>query len=188
MANAAFATLTDHGNPVCRIYFLVGNGYTDSAENGGKQMRKYIAIACCMLLLLSGCSSAYERDTQPGEVVTTGIDELEQMMADGEDFAVIFTQSWCTHCQALLTMLDDYLKDHHVIVYDVVIDADPEYTAADAAKKVMAMFEDLENTPTAFYVVDGKPGNILESGEDGMSEEMFDNWVQHHKIDAKAGS
>ena len=88
-------------------------------------MKKIMYITTlCFLLLLSGCGG-YTRDETPGALRTISVADMEKKMKNKEDFVIVFTQSWCAHCEKFRDMLDEYLPKHHVIVYDVVIDKDP---------------------------------------------------------------
>ena len=43
----------------------------------------------------------------------------------------------------------------------------------------------MNETPSLYYVKEGKLENLLENGDDGLTEEKFDNWVQRYKLDEK---
>ena len=43
----------------------------------------------------------------------------------------------------------------------------------------------MNQTPSLYYVKDGEMENQLENGEEGLTEERFDDWVQRYKLDEK---
>ena len=138
----------------------------------------------CFLLLLSGCGG-YTRDETPGALRTISVADMEKKMKNKEDFVIVFTQSWCAHCEKFRDMLDEYLPKHHVIVYDVVIDKDPNPDRSGNIKKIQSYFKTMDSTPSLYYVEKGKVKDELENGDDGITKEKFDSWVQNFKLDEK---
>ena len=133
-----------------------------------KEFIRLCGIAACTLLLLTGCSSKYERDDEPGRVENITVAKMQEMVDKKESFAIVFTQTTCSHCIEFKKMLDGYLLDHNVVLYDVVLDEAP----ASQRKSL-------------YYVKEGKLENLLENGDDGLTEEKFDSWVQRYKLDEK---
>ena len=148
-------------------------------------MKKIMYITTlCFLLLLSGCGG-YTRDETPGALRTISVADMEKKMKNKEDFVIVFTQSWCAHCEKFRDMLDEYLPKHHVIVYDVVIDKDPNPDRSGNIKKIQSYFKTMDSTPSLYYVEKGKVKDELENGDYGITKEKFDSWVQNFKLDEK---
>ena len=148
-------------------------------------MKKIMYITTlCFLLLLSGCGG-YTRDETPGALRTISVADMEKKMKNKEDFVIVFTQSWCAHCEKFRDMLDEYLPKHHVIVYDVVIDKDPNPDRSGNIKKIQSYFKTMDSTPSLYYVEKGKVKDELENGDDGITKEKFNSWVQNFKLDEK---
>lgn len=149
-------------------------------------MKKFTWI-CVILsaLLISGCSSTYERDDNPGKVEKITVAEMQKKIDDKDTFAVVFTQTSCVHCQKFMAMLDTYLLNHNVTLYDVVLDQDPNKDWEGNLEIIRTTFPGMDETPSLFYVKDGVKDNQLENGEEGLTEEAFDQWVQDNKLDAK---
>lgn len=148
-------------------------------------MKKFICIFSCMLMLILGGCSSYERDTSAGEVKKITVNEMQKKLENKETFAIVFTQSWCGHCKDLMAMLDTSLEDHHVILNDLILDMDPDYSSEEAVDISQKTFTDMTGTPTLYYVKDGEIASKLVSGEDGITEEKFDSWVQKNELDKK---
>lgn len=75
--------------------------------------------------------------------------------------------------------------DHNVVLYDVVLDEAPASQRKSDLKKIRETFPEMNETPSLYYVKNGKMDNLLENGDDGLTEEKFDNWVQRYKLDEK---
>ena len=150
-------------------------------------MKKVLSIVVLMcLLVLSGCKG-YTRDSDPGEINVISVAQMEEKVVNEESFAIMFTQSWCSHCELVKKMLVEYLKDHHVVLYEVIIDQDPNPNRAENIDTIQSYFTDMDATPTFYYVEDGKPSDKLipDDDEDGLSETKFDSWVQRYQLDEK---
>ena len=143
---------------------------------------KKLFLLLTLCIFLCGCS-AYERDATPGALEVISVAQMEEKMANKESFVIMYTQSWCSHCEELKLMLENYLPAHHVIVYDVIIDKDPVDDKKGNLEKIQALFPTMDNTPALYYVVEGQIENQLEAGDDGITKEKFDAWVQRYRID-----
>lgn len=143
---------------------------------------KKLFILLTLCLFLSGCTM-YQRDGSAGAIEVITVAEMEKKIEQKETFVILFTQSWCSHCEEVKEMLDTYLPAHHVIVNEVIIDKDPLENKSKILEMIQSHFETMDNTPSIYYVVEGKLENQLESGEDGFTKEKFDSWVQRYRID-----
>lgn len=146
-------------------------------------------FACVSLLLVSGCTKedTYNRDETAGSVENITVEEMQKKVDAKETFAIVFTQSWCGHCKDFIKMLGDYLPSHNVTVYDVVLDEDPIKEQTVKLDMIRKTFPEMDATPSVYYVVDGVKQDELMPGDDGkgITESMFDEWVQKHQIDLK---
>ena len=150
-------------------------------------MKKLKLISLCVfLLVISGCGG-YKRDERPGKIERITVAQMEEKMKQKDDFAIFFTQSWCQHCEEMKEMLDGYLKDHHVVLYEVSIDQDPIQNRTELLTIIRSYFEGLDSTPSTYYVEDGKVKNELEPDDNGVTEVKFDSWVQNNRLDEKKG-
>lgn len=143
---------------------------------------KKLFLLLTLCLFVCGCT-AYQRDGRAGKVEVISVAQMEAKMEQKDTFVILFTQSWCSHCEELKIMLDNYLPAHYVTVYDVIIDKDPVDDKKGNLSKIQAYFETMDNTPALYYVVDGEIENQLEAGEDGFTKEKFDSWIQRYRID-----
>lgn len=150
-----------------------------------KKIGKLCAVFCMLLIFLTGCGSSYERDTSAGEVVNITVAEMQEMIDKKESFAIVFTQTTCAHCIEFKEMLNTYLLDHNVVLYDVVLDEAPADQRKSDLNTIRETFPGMNQTPSLYYVKDGELENQLENGEEGLTQKRFDDWVQRYKLDEK---
>lgn len=149
-------------------------------------MKKFACILMvAFTVMLSGCSSSYERDTNAGEVINITVNEMTEKINKKDTFAIVFTQTTCTHCINFKNMLSGYLLDHNVTLYDVVLDEAPKEEQQKNLDTIRKTFPGLKDTPSLYYVKDGKMDTMFEMGKDGITKDKFDNWVQEYRLDEK---
>lgn len=149
-------------------------------------MRKIVLIACLIftILPLQGCSTSYEKNTEPGVIKKITLAQMEEMMEKKESFAIMFTQTTCMSCQEFQVALDEYTKDHHIVMYDVVLDLEMS-TQEENLSIIEQYFKGFYSTPGIFYVEDGESKSQLKgSSIKGITEEMLDEWVTKNQVDA----
>ncbi len=71
------------------------------------------------------------------------------------------------------------------MLYDVVLDEAPADERKSELNTIRETFPGMNQTPSLYYVKDGEMENQLENGEEGLTEERFDDWVQRYKLDEK---
>lgn len=142
-------------------------------------------IMVALTLVLSGCSSKYERDSNPGKLKDITVSQLEEKLAKKETFPIVFTQSFCSFCINFKDMLAGYLPDHNVTLYDVVLDEAPKDEQQKNLDTIRKTFKGFNATPSLYYVKDGKLENTFDMGNDGITKDKFDKWVQTYKLDEK---
>lgn len=126
----------------------------------------------------------YSRDTNPGEVINITMAQMEEKMANNETFVVCFATTYCMYCKQLHVILDDYLKDHHVVIYQVILDLE-NATEEENLTVIHKYFEEFYTTPGVFYVKKGINKSYLNMYTLGIEEEIIDQWVRENQIDKK---
>lgn len=160
--------------------------------NGEKTiMKKAIKYAWIMVLLclsvfsLNGCSTGgYERDKSEGKTVEISLAEMESMIVSEQSFAVMLTQSMCGYCQEFHEILKDYQKDHHLVMYEVVLDKE-DATVDENLAIINRYIDDFSTTPGIFYMKNGKEESHLMPNELGITSESLEQWVVENQLDAK---
>ncbi|MEF9961810.1 MAG: lipoprotein [Erysipelotrichaceae bacterium] len=139
-------------------------------------MKKILLIGATLLLLLSGCSNqAYERDSNPGEIIELTYADALAKIKNKESFVLTISQSNCSNCTLLKEMLEPYLEDHHVVIYDALLDG-----SMLTLEQIQADFPEFKGTPDLYVV---KKGKLTSHIAGSMEEEKFDEWVVKHKLD-----
>lgn len=131
-----------------------------------------------LLLLLTGCGNGKKHE--PGRVETITTAQLVEKMDNQENLVVVFTQTGCGHCKTFMKMLEDYLPDHNLVLYDVVIDTESDYEGA--MKQLTKRFPDFTGTPDINYVEKGELKSRFWSEKETLSEKTFDAWVETHDL------
>lgn len=126
----------------------------------------------------------YERDSNPGQVVTITMAQMEEKIANKETFVVSFETTYCMYCQRLHEILDEYLKTHNVVLYQVILDLE-DATEQENLAKIHKYFKEFNTTPGIFYVKKGVNKSYLDTYHLGVEESIFDEWVQQYQIDKK---
>ena len=124
----------------------------------------------------------YQRDSAKGSIASITLDELEQKLQNQETFSVCFVTTYCTACQSFHEILDTYLLNHHVNLYQVVLDEE-ETSTDETATRVQTYFKEFHTTPGIFYVANGRNVSYYDTALYGVNEELFDIWVQQNQID-----
>ena len=135
--------------------------------------------------MVSGCGKFYNRDTRPGEIIKISMEEMETMMKEKETFTLVVTRDYCKYCAEFYELMESYLKNHHVKIYDVNIDENFGAKSDENIEKIEDMFSDFVGTPGIFYIEDGKLVNQLDNESQDLTKTLFDNWVQDYKMDKK---
>lgn len=154
-------------------------------------MKKIFMIGICSLLLIvGGCSSSkkYVRDTSPGKITNITKEEWEKKLANKESFTLMFSQPSCGSCISFNKLLNEYIKDHNIEMFDYSIDtanlARPEVDALLA--EIRVNFPDVNSTPDVFYIKDGKIAGKYEIAEnEEYSIESIEKFVVQYQLDDK---
>lgn len=141
------------------------------------RISRYFCFFVSLLLLVSGCSSS---SGEPGRLETIDTEQLIEKMNQQEDLVLVFTMSDCIHCQNFKEMLDGYLPDHNVVLYEVVVDM--ESNPEQALKELESRFPDFTGTPDLYILEQGKIKSRFweEYEEVGLDETSFHSWVKKY--------
>lgn len=157
-------------------------------------MKKLMIVTCMISMLLVGCTSEpkeYVRNTEPGKIEDTTLDEIYKKFENKEDFVLLITFTFCSHCQSLKEVMEPYLQNHGVVVYELVMDklvpTNDEYNAAK--EKLNTYLKDYEGTPSFYYIEDGKKKDEIigfgGEGKDKIDINTYDTFIQKYQLDAK---
>lgn len=143
-------------------------------------MKKILICGFALLLLVSGCSKSYERDDSAGEVRYINYSDALKMKKENKTFLLMLTMPTCSHCRDMEEMLETYLTNHHVIVYNAaMIDDEGQEISTEEAQQIFSQFA---GTPDINYI---KKGIIEDHFSGYMSEDKFDEFVTDNQLDKK---
>lgn len=148
------------------------------------KLKRYICVFTFVLLALCGCGSGNSNETtkEPGKVVEITTDQLLTKVNEKEDLAVVFTQTTCGHCETFLKMMDNYMRNHNVVLYNMVLDKEADVDKA--LKKLKEVFPEFTSTPDIYFVEKGeiKSRFWTEFKEQGLDAETFHDWVMKYGL------
>lgn len=147
--------------------------------------KSFLLLIIALSIMVSGCGKFYNRDTRPGEIIKISMEEMETMMKEKETFTLVVTRDYCKYCAEFYELMESYLKNHHVKIYDVNIDENFGAKSDENIEKIEDMFPNFVGTPGIFYIEDGKLINQLDNESQDLTKTLFDNWVQDYKMDEK---
>lgn len=147
--------------------------------------KSFLLLIIALSIMVSGCGKFYNRDTRPGEIIKISMEEMETMMKEKETFTLVVTRDYCKYCAEFYELMESYLKNHHVKIYDVNIDENFGAKSDENIEKIEDMFPNFVGTPGIFYIEDGKLVNQLDNESQDLTKTLFDNWVQDYKMDEK---
>lgn len=147
------------------------------------RIKRYLCAFAAVLMLVSGCG---DKGT-PGKLEMINTAALSEKINNKEDFALVITQTGCGHCTTFHNMLNEYLPDHNVIVYEVLLDWDNDKEGAQKAlAELEAQFPDFTGTPDLYYMEKGEIKSRFWAEEayqnEGLSEMSFHSWVKKYNL------
>lgn len=169
-----------------------------------KMCRLFVLISLFLCMLLMGaCGSKKVTETEvpaetetkeqdaettekmeTGQIISISMKEMEEKLAAKETFLVSFVTIDCPYCQDFHSMLVDYIQDHMITMYQVILDYEEEPEEENRAK-IATYFSEFNTVPGVFYVVEGENGSYLDTYHLGVGMEPFDEWVQENHIENK---
>ena len=148
--------------------------------------KKFIIVV--MLFAICGCgspsSNKYNRSTKEGRIETITLADMKKKMDQNETFTVMLTQTMCHYCLAFENVLENYLPNHHLVLYNVTLDNE-ETSPQENLEMIHEYFPEFRNTPGVYHVEEGKLKSTLQPVKGDISEETLDTWVQELQLDKK---
>lgn len=149
------------------------------------RIKKYLCALMIMLTVIIGCSMGkYERDSSAGEIKQITLSQMDTMFTQGKTFTVMLTTTYCDYCRDLHELLAEYLKNHHLVIYEVVLDKE-NATEQENLAIINCHIKDFTTTPGVFYIKEGEQKSHLLPDAKGIYEELLDRWVVDNQLDKK---
>lgn len=147
-----------------------------------KKLFMILCISCCLV----ACSQddSYTRDSSEGKREFITLSEMGEKIENEDSFVIVLAQSTCGSCNQFNSMAKEYLTNHNVTIYEVILDFE-ETTVDENIEIINRYFTNFSNTPAIYYVENGKQKDKFELKSSTISEQEFDEWVVEHKLDKK---
>lgn len=123
-----------------------------------------------------------EKESKTGQIISISMAEMEEKLDAGETFLVSFVTIDCPYCQDFHSMLVDYVQNHSVIMYQVILDYE-ETPEAENREKIAEYFTEFSTVPGVFFIVDKENYIYLDTYHLGVGMDVFDEWVQENNIE-----
>lgn len=136
---------------------------------------KFFLFVCFLIcLFISGCTKD-TKPAQPGKMESISLAQAQEKIKQKDTFVFVVTMNSCSHCANFKEFLDRYLPDHSIVIYDILLDNEPDIsTAFDDAKKA---FPDFYGTPGLYYVENGEFKGIFWNDYEELNEDQFHSWL-----------
>ena len=155
-------------------------------------MRKCLSI--CLLILLvfifsvgnnsTKKNTSYQVDNTPGEIIYISLEEVQNKINQKDTFAITFSTTTCLYCKNYHDIFDQYIKKHHVVMYEVVLDNEP-LSAKENRQIIQTNFPEFDTTPGVFYVEKGKKISYLDFKKEGLNKKTISKWIKKYQMDKK---
>lgn len=144
---------------------------------------KKILLCIVLCVFITGCADKeYNRSSKSGKVIDITLSQMETKLENGDTFAIAFVTSYCNYCMQFHSIFNEYIKNHEVTLYQVILDNEATSEEENLAI-ILNYFPEFYSTPGIFYVEDGKEKDYLDLYNLGISEEVIDEWVVEFKMD-----
>lgn len=125
-----------------------------------------------------------EEKAEHGQIISISMAEMEEKLAAKEDFMVSFVTIDCPYCQDFHSMLVDYIQEHIVTMYQVILDYEDK-PEEENRKLIKEIFQEFNTVPGVFYVEDGENASYHDTYNLGVGMEAFDAWVQENNLEVR---
>lgn len=126
----------------------------------------------------------YPRDTSAGSRTKIGIDEAASKKAAGESFVLMYTKQDCSYCASFDEVLEAYLPNHHLDIYEVDLsEAEEKFSEEEIAAMADTLTAGIDKTPALYYILSPSNVNMLYHSESNYSSEGLDQWVIANQLD-----
>ena len=134
------------------------------------------------LVLLVGCSTKIS-SASPGEIVLVNLDQIDEKIENKDSFIVYYAQSDCGYCQNFDEILSEYVPEHPIKIFKVLLNQEENATPADNLARVRNYFPTFHITPSVYYVENGTFKSDLNPEGVQITDEMPEKWVKNNHLE-----
>lgn len=114
-------------------------------------------------------------DSSYSNILTVKLDKVRKMIEDKEDFVLLISQTYCSHCIAYKPIYNEVLKENNVLGYDI----DVATLSESDFQKFKALFE-VSSTPTTLIFIDGVQQEETKLG--AITNEELTSYLKKYNI------
>lgn len=134
------------------------------------------------LVLLVGCSTSVS-SASPGEIILVNLDQIYEKVKNQDSFIVYYAQSDCGYCHDFDEILSEYIPEHPVKIFKVLLDQEENATPADNLARVRNYFPTFHVTPSVYYVEKGIFKSDLNPESVQITKDMLEAWVKNNHLE-----
>ena len=135
-----------------------------------KLVYRWMIIVC--MLFVCGCAGS---SRQQAAVEPASVQKIQQMTEEQRSFAVVLTQSMCSACRDVRSMLSAWKEKRSGIIYMVTLDE----AVTDREKELLQqLFPDFYAPPGVYYMRKGAASSRFWSSDYKTCEDDFAAWLQ----------
>lgn len=134
------------------------------------------------LVLLVGCSTSVS-SASPGEIILVNLDQIDEKVKNQDSFIVYYAQSDCGYCHDFDEILSEYIPEHPVKIFKVLLDQEENATPADNLARVRNYFPTFHVTPSVYYVEKGIFKSDLNPESVQITKDMLEAWVKNNHLE-----
>lgn len=134
------------------------------------------------LVLLVGCSTSVS-SASPCEIVLVNLDQIDENVKNQDSFIVYYAQSDCGYCHDFDEILSEYIPEHPVKIFKVLLDQEENATPADNLARVRNYFPTFHVTPSVYYVEKGIFKSDLNPESVQITKDMLEAWVKNNHLE-----
>ncbi|WP_270600217.1 hypothetical protein [Faecalicoccus pleomorphus] len=134
------------------------------------------------LVLLVGCSTSVS-SASPGEIILVNLDQIDEKVKNQDSFIVYYAQSDCGYCHDFDEILSEYIPEHPVKIFKVLLDQEENATPADNLARVRNYFPTFHVTPSVYYVENGIFKSDLNPESVQITKDMLEAWVKNNHLE-----
>lgn len=134
------------------------------------------------LVLLVGCSTSVS-SASPGEIILVNLDQIDEKVKNQDSFIVYYAQSDCGYCHDFDEILSEYIPEHPVKIFKVLLDQEENATPADNLARVRNYFPTFHVTPSVYYVEKGFFKSDLNPESVQITKDMLEAWVKNNHLE-----
>lgn len=134
------------------------------------------------LVLLVGCSTSVS-SASPGKIILVNLDQIDEKVKNQDSFIVYYAQSDCGYCHDFDEILSEYIPEHPVKIFKVLLDQEENATPADNLARVRNYFPTFHVTPSVYYVEKGIFKSDLNPESVQITKDMLEAWVKNNHLE-----